>query len=206
VIVQFFYNLNPDCAQSGAALLFKFLLFFISGLERFICKSIHSLLSMSHSHSTVKDKGPECVKEIKKLVLIGASNLARTSKVLQDMGFAVAERRVGVGLLRSAEVEEVSRKISKLDSRDTGVVFDLHGNLAYIFSQVDGSTALPVNLGGKYHLLGDIMTADDKTLQCMIERRKGLLKRETNLATHVLPPCQDTSAVGVARHRATPPT
>jgi len=61
-------------------------------------------------------------------------------------------------------------------------------NLAYRFRQVDKSTALPVTLGGRYHLPGDIKIADDKTLQSMIERTKGLLKGETNPATLVLPP------------------
>jgi len=104
------------------------------------------------------------------------------------MGFQVAEKRIGVGLLSEKEVCELTENLSQLDKTDTAVVFDLHGNLAYRFEQVDGTTALPVNIGGRYHLLGEIKVAEDRVLQNMIDRTVKLFRGESDLPTLVLPP------------------
>jgi len=100
-----------------------------------------------------KDQCPEDAKEIVKIVLIGASNLARSAVILREMGYSVSEARIKTGLLTQYDLEEIGKGLSVLSKQDSAVVLDLHGNLSFRFEQVDGTSALPVCIARKHHLL-----------------------------------------------------
>jgi len=135
-----------------------------------------------------KDQCPEDAKEIVKIVLLGASNMARTAVILREMGYSVSEARVKTGLLTQSDLEEIQKGLSVLNKQDTAVVLDLHGNLSFRFEQVDGTNALPVYIAGKHHLPGPIRLVDKQAVTGMIRKTLGLLKGSSDLTTVVVPP------------------
>jgi len=140
------------------------------------------------SSNVGKDKCPEDAKEIEKIVMIGASNMARTAEILKDMGYSVAEYRLKPGLISVAELETIDKGLNSLDKKDSAIVLDLHGNLSYRFEQLDGTSALPVKISGKHHLLGPVKMVEDSVVKNMISRSKSLLQGGSGITTVVVPP------------------
>ena len=75
-----------------------------------------------------------------------------------------------------ASIAWLSNELAKLNNlENTTFVFDLLTCNAYRFIQADGGLALPVKIGARYHLLGEVALCDDKTLKAAIAKILPLL-------------------------------
>ena len=71
---------------------------------------------------------------------------------------------------------------------DTAVVFDVFGNFCYRFIQADGSLALPVMLGGKHHLLGDLEIVQEGAFKGLVAKLMEVFATVKQAVKIVLPP------------------
>jgi hypothetical protein len=51
----------------------------------------------------------------------------------------------------------------------SALILNLFGNTSVRFTQFDGSTALPIKIGGKFHLHGNVVTSSVKSFENIIE-------------------------------------
>jgi hypothetical protein len=66
----------------------------------------------------------------------------------------------------TGNITDLKEKVIKHGSQNiTGFVFDLFGNTSVRFEQFDGSTALPFQSNGKYHLGGDAVVSPEIVLK-----------------------------------------
>ena len=96
-------------------------------------------------------------EEITLVILVGASNMKCIAVHLKELGLRITECQLPGGMPNKKEIELVAKFLSETDSGPgTAIVFDLFGNFTYRFEQSDGNMALPIWLGGKPHLLGNV--------------------------------------------------
>ena len=76
---------------------------------------------------------------------------------LKELGLRITECQLTGGMPNEKEIELVAKFLSEMDSGPgTAIVIDFFGNFTYRFEQSDGKMALPIWLGGKPHLLGNV--------------------------------------------------
>ena len=84
------------------------------------------------------------------VVLIGASNMRRCIPALGALGYLTVDlTHVGWGG-SDAAIERLRSELAKLEN--SIYVLDLLTSTSYCFIQADGSLALPVKIGSKFHL------------------------------------------------------
>lgn len=129
-------------------------------------------------------KGP-----IGKILLIGASNMRRLSSLLTSMGYTVDMISLAGGVPSDSALEQLKKDVlDKNPGGDSAMVFDLFGNFTYRFVQADGSLALPIMLGGKYHLLGDLAVVQEGTFKGVVSKSLEILGLQKECLKIVLPP------------------
>ena len=105
------------------------------------------------------------------VVLIGASNMRRCIPALGALGYLTVDL-TQVGWDGSdAAIEQLHSELAKLGELENSIyVLDLLTSTSYRFIQADGSLALPVKIGSKFHLLGKVSVCDDKMLKSAIKK------------------------------------
>ena len=110
------------------------------------------------------------------VVVIGASNMRRCLPILGSLGYETVDL-THIGWDGSdAAVARVRGELDKLkELKNATYVLDLLTCNSYRFVQADGGLALPVKLGARFHLLGDVALCDDKMLKTAITKLLPLL-------------------------------
>ncbi len=95
-----------------------------------------------------------------KIVLISASNLSQCAKHLELAGHKVDNLCIPGWIASPENIAKMYETVEKANCGESCTyIFDLYSNSSYRFEQFDGSLSLPVKVGKKYHLPGDIKTA-----------------------------------------------
>ena len=115
-------------------------------------------------------EAPGHTKEgINSLMLVGASNMRRLASHLSGNGFKTENISMEGGFPTETAVKKLKEDLASV-TEGTAIVYDLLGNFTYRFVQADGSLALPVVLGGKYHLLGDLDLVGEGTFKGVVNK------------------------------------
>jgi len=132
---------------------------------------------------------------IGKIIVIGASNMRRCIPFLKEAGYDVMDLAniewdgsdEAVAKI-SAIIDEVSRDPATLEG--TAIVLDLFSSIAYRFMQADGGLALPMKIGGRYHLLGNLDVCSDQGVKQAVSRFFPILRKieSKKIPMVVLPP------------------
>ena len=125
---------------------------------------------------------------VKKLILIGASNLKRLAQELTGAGYGVEFISIQGGVPSDTAIAQLKTELLSLKDTDIALVFDLFGNYSYRFIQADGSLALPIMMGGKYHLLGDMAIVQDSVFKGLIPKIIELLGIHKDCPQVIFPP------------------
>jgi len=134
-------------------------------------------------------------ENIGKLIVIGASNMRRCIPALQQLGYEVLDL---TNLDWNGSDEAVARVVSAIDelAQDpatlcgSAFVLDLFSGISYRFAQADGGLALPMKVGGRFHLLGNLDVCADAGLKKSVSRFFDLLRKidSKEIPMVVLPP------------------
>jgi hypothetical protein len=126
---------------------------------------------------------------LRKLILVGASNLHRTANSLKQLGWDVVDLSAPGWVATPANVEEMANKLRQLEiDEGTAVVFDLFGNSAYRYESYDGSILTPVKIGGGYHLVGDVKLCTDSIFSRQVDTVLPLLEAAKGVWRIIIPP------------------
>ena len=130
------------------------------------------------------------VKEpLTKLVLVGASNLKKIAAHLRSLGFEVLDLCLPGWMVTPATVAEVTDKMRAITlSQDIAFVFDVFGNSVVRYELYDGTTPLPVKMGGRYHLLGEIVNCSEQVFKKLFEIASPLFEAVPSQMRIILPP------------------
>ena len=123
--------------------------------------ALHTDLGINCNPGLTSEREPPAKQgakeEITHVILVGASNMKHTAVHLKELGLRITECQLPGGMPNKKEIELVAKFLSEMDSGPgTAIVIDFFGNFTYRFEQSDGKMALPIWLGGKPHLLGNV--------------------------------------------------
>ena len=128
-------------------------------------------------------------EKVRKIVLIGASNLRRVESHLTSMGYMVANLCVPGWIATPNSVEIMLQNLATLNLEGgTAIVLDLFGNSVFRFIDYDGSTSKPFKQGGSWHLAGEVTVCSTQILSNLIDIALPLLKCAAGHIRIVLPP------------------
>ncbi len=77
-------------------------------------------------------------------------------------------------LPNTANIDQLAKTLETAE-QDSIALLDLLGNVAYRYTQCDGTLALPYKTGGKYHFEGEIRLLSLHTLSCILANLKPAL-------------------------------
>jgi len=136
-----------------------------------------------HSGGMAKDDIPTK----KKLILIGNSNMRNFGYFLHSKGYdTYVTKTRWTGTPESGK--KIAEEIGSLGLNDAAAIFTIGSNCFYRFSQVDGGSALPVMLGGRAHMPGNLTVATASQLKRVVDAGKSVLTALNNIPTVVIPP------------------
>jgi len=122
-------------------------------------------------------------------ILYGNSNIRQCVPALQALGYSVVDRTCIHWDGSDRSIEQISQDVAAHTGADhCCFVFDLLGPSAYRFEQSDGSLAMPVKIGGGFHLLGEANIADESMIKTFIGRVGPLLTKMAVKPTVLIPP------------------
>ena len=114
--------------------------------------------------------------------------MRRLSAQLTGMGYTTETISMQGGIPSDTVIEQINADLAKTTvGGDTAIVFDLLGNFSFRFVQADGSLALPVMLGGKHHLLGDVDVVQEGVLKGLIAKLGGTFSLHKECPKIILP-------------------
>jgi len=131
-----------------------------------------------------------CVKDkIKTAILYGNSNVRQCAPALQALGFKVIDRTEIHWDGSEAAAKKITEDVSAhTDITDAAFVFDFLSPVSYRFAQPDGSSAMPVKFSGGFHLLGEVVVAEDSLIRSCIDRLAPALGKMCLKPTILIPP------------------
>jgi hypothetical protein len=95
-------------------------------------------------------------------IVIGSSIMGKVAGHLQSRGHNVIDLSIPGWVTTSENVEGLVARLSALKNVENfAIVLDLHSNSTFRFLQFDGTLALPVKEGKKYHYPGELRTVTD---------------------------------------------
>ncbi len=134
---------------------------------------------------------PEALEQ--KIVLVGASNLSHCAKYLELAGHKVDNLCIPGWIASPDNIAKMSETIKQANFGDSCTyIFDLYSNSSYRFEQFDGSLSLPIKVGKKYHLPGDIKTCPLDAFKKIVESTLPLIKIKKNSVALIVPPSHAT--------------
>jgi hypothetical protein len=123
-----------------------------------------------------------------KVLLVGASNLRRSVPHFADSSMQF-EDVTSPGWTASAENIEKLRNIVETESKSVaGLVFDILGNSSVRYEQFDGTTSLPFNSDGKYHLGGKVVITPTDVFKKVVSNVLPIFKAKGKKPCVIVPP------------------
>ena len=143
--------------------------------DELLCALLTSLssalgISCSPNGNIVRtpEKRRDTKENIEHLVVIGCSHMRRVSVYLREAGYRVTECTLPGSIPDNAAIANLITQLPNAIEPGTAIIFDLFGNFSYRFEQADGSMALPILLGGRYHLLGNVGVCTDASFRALV--------------------------------------
>ena len=143
--------------------------------DELLCAPLTSLssalgISCSPNGNIVRtpEKRRDTKENIEHLVVIGCSHMRRVSVYLREAGYRVTECTLPGSIPDNAAIANLITQLPNAIEPGTAIIFDLFGNFSYRFEQADGSMALPILLGGRYHLLGNVGVCTDASFRALV--------------------------------------
>jgi len=91
-------------------------------------------------------------------------------------------------LIAPNNIDQIEKALATVTvTGNTVMVADILANHAFRFEQEDGSMALPVKLGGKYHMLGKVCVCTKEQVHSTIARCKNILTKFSGTKVFVPP-------------------
>jgi hypothetical protein len=128
---------------------------------------------------------------VKKIILVGASNLRRVSVHLTNLGYEVLDLSVPGWKAMPSNVEAVASKLSEVVASgitECAVILDLFGNLSYRYELFDGSTSLPIHMDHGYHLPGEVTVCTDTVFEKLVHTVVPILDAVPGFLRVLIPP------------------
>ena len=161
-------------------------------LLRALLQVLSSLLGISCSPSGNTVRAPEqrvgTKEDIDHLIVVGYSHMRRVASHLKESGYKVTECALPGTIPDNASINALISTLPHKLEPGTALIFDLFGNFSYRFEQADGSMALPILLGGKYHLLGRVGVCSDAAFKTLVQNLASLFAIAPDTPKVILPP------------------
>jgi hypothetical protein len=155
-------------------------------------------------------------EHVKRVVLVGASNLKRVIGDLQREGYEVIDLCTPGWTVTPQNVQKLGQILKNSNlSQNSAFIFDLFGNSCFRATLFDGSTVMPMKEGGGYHLPGNVEVCKDDIFGKLIDIVQPVLDCAESSVRVVIPPqprylyspcCSDRSHccnVGLESHAET---
>jgi len=129
-------------------------------------------------------------EHVKRVVLIGASNLKRVASELQREGLEVIDLCTPGWTVTPANVQKLTNTLKNSNMcQNSAFVYDLYGNSCFRATLFDGSTVMPTKEGGGgYHLPGSVEVCKDDIFCKLIEIAQPVLDIVEDSIKVVIPP------------------
>jgi len=128
-------------------------------------------------------------ENVKRVVLVGASNLKRVVPNLKNEGFEVLDLCTPGWTVTPQNIQNLLGILKNSNfSQNCAVVFDLFGNSCFRASLFDGSTIMPIREGGGYHLPGTVEVCKDDIFVKLVELVQPVLDAVESTIRLVIPP------------------
>jgi len=126
---------------------------------------------------------------IRRIILVGASNLHKVAQHLGGQGYDIVNLCVPGWMASPTSITNMCSQLSEVPMDDeTAIVFDVFGNSTFRFENWDGSIFMPMKMGGGYHLAGDVTVCTDSIFAKQIEAVLPLLGAVPGQQRVVVPP------------------
>jgi len=117
-----------------------------------------------------------------KIFVCGSSNTKKLASDLADLGLNIVDLTIPGWTPTQRNIDALRDSI---DAHNPGkgsiVIFDLIANVAFGFEQINGTVALPIKHGGRYHMQGRVTTCSKDSLNGILTRLVPLLNLPFNL-------------------------
>jgi hypothetical protein len=142
------------------------------------------------SDVTVSVQMGDAVQEnVKRLVLIGASNLKKLGQYLAEEGFEIVDMCTPGWVITPESVADLEKKLQCIGpASNTAYVVDVFGNSCSRATLFDGSTTLPIKSHGGYHLPGEVGTCNGVIFGRLIDTVKPILNIVKDKISVIIPP------------------
>ncbi len=128
-------------------------------------------------------------ENVKRLVLVGASNLRAVAGQLQAEGYELLNLTEPGWCINPESVADLLSKLKGIPKGcNTAFVFDIFGNSSTRVALFDGTTSLPTKGAGGYHLKGEIIVCNETIFNKLIDVVLPLLDCVGKAPTVIIPP------------------
>ena len=183
--MTYIFRFNSSCPALLSAMDRKAI---IEILRVLICTLVKTLSVKAVPEAILeREKTGAGTKQVKYLAVVGASVMHHILPYLASSGLTVIDLTRPGWVPTEAGIASLREAIKTVPLESTVFVADLLSNTTVRFAQFDGGTALPVKLGGGYHLPGDIKVADEATIKKVVDSVAGILK-DMGMADKILIP------------------
>jgi hypothetical protein len=115
-------------------------------------------------------------KDLTKCILIGGSNLGKTVNYLANKGITVLDLTVPGWTPTAENIQKTCDGLRTIPNlSEYVIIFDVLGNVTYRQEQLDGTLALPLKVGGVYHLSGKVRVCNHLSLKNIVKTLKPIL-------------------------------
>jgi len=122
------------------------------------------------------------------IIIGGGSNCKRLAGLLKDRGVSVVDLTVPGWTPTTSNISKLLTEVKTLDPNGNSMfICDLMSNVTFCFEQVNGSLALPIKMGGTYHMFGKVTVSCRDSVQNVLEKLTPVFKAVPGLKI-VLPP------------------
>jgi hypothetical protein len=133
--------------------------------------------------------GPVVHEHVKRVILIGASNLKKVGPHLEEEGYEVVNLCKGGWMVTPETVAELVKQVKNYSpTNNTAIVCDFFGNNCTRATLFDGSTTLPTKGQGGYHLQGEISVCSEDIFNRLIDAILPVLDLIAGNLLVILPP------------------
>jgi hypothetical protein len=134
-------------------------------------------------------KGGGVQENIKRVVLIGASNMKKIVPLFEAHGLEVVDMTVPGWVVTPGNVAEMVQKVKGVaPCQNTVYILELFGNSCTRVALFDGSTTLPIKGVGGYHLPGEVALCSDGIFFKLFEAVQPLLDAVGDHIRLLVPP------------------
>jgi len=126
---------------------------------------------------------------IKRIVLVGASNLKAVAGLLMAEGYEVTDYTVPGWTVSPENVAMLVNRLKTVSKcNNMAYILDLFGNSCTRVGLFDGTTTLPTRGGDGYHLLGEIRVCDDVVFAKLVDAVMPIFELIGEIPQVIIPP------------------